>query len=107
MEDYKLERIQMIANKNLTYNKDINQHIESCKISIDIINQKDNTIDILRNMLTIKDKEIGELEEKYLINRKEEFIRILRKDIEIKELREVLEEQYKLINDLIEKINKN
>ena len=51
MEDYKLESIKLIADKNFTFNKDINQHIESCKISMQIINEKLDIIVRLRTML--------------------------------------------------------
>ena len=50
-----LEIIQRIADKTPTYNIDINQHIESCRISINIINQKEETIKILRDMLEKRD----------------------------------------------------
>lgn len=47
MEDYKLESIIMIADKIFTFNKGINQHIESGRISIEIINKKENMVDLV------------------------------------------------------------
>lgn len=94
-----LERIQKIATKTLTYNKDINQHIESCRISLKIIDQREDTIKILRDMLANKDAEIRVLEENNLTI-------LTKKNKEINEFKRVIEEQYKLINDLASKINK-
>ena len=103
MEDNRLRRIKNIASKSFTYNKDINQHIESCKISIKIINEQEEMINILRTMLGKRDEEIRKLEEHNLALRKEKFIIEERKNIEIKEFREVITEQYKLIKDLSKK----
>lgn len=94
-----LERIHKIAAKTLTYNKDINQHIESCKISLKIIDQREDTIKILRDMIADRNAQISMLEEKNLTL-------ITRKNKETEELRKVIEEQYKLINDLAKKLNK-
>ena len=89
MEDNKLERIKKIADKAFTYNKDINQHIESCRMSMKLLNKIDDKIDILKNMLEKRDEEIRKLEEHNLT--------------ESKEFREVITEQYKLIRDLSKK----
>ena len=69
MEGYKLESIKMIADKTFTFNKDINQHIVSCRISMEIINKKENTIGILRNMLENRHKTIRQLEENNRVKR--------------------------------------
>ena len=87
MEDRRIQQIKYIANKEPTYNKDINQHIESCRISMKIINKKENTISILRNMLEKRDETIRNLEENN------------------KELRDVITEQYKIIGELLNKNN--
>ena len=104
MEDYKLESIKLIADKNFTFNKDINQHIESCKISMQIINEKLDIIARLRTMLEERDEKIRRLEEEKLLIKREKFIKETNLEIQIKELKEVLTEQYKLINDLRQKI---
>ena len=99
MENHKLERIKNIADKTLTYNRDINQHIESCKISMKIIKEKDDEIDILRTMLIKRDEEIRKLEENNLKLR-------AKRNAESNEFREVIKEQYKIIRDL-SNTNKN
>ena len=50
MED-EIKLIQRKANKIPTYNKDINQHIETCRISLSIIDQKESTIIHVKTML--------------------------------------------------------
>ena len=62
-----IQRIRVVADKSPSYNKDINQHIESCKISMTIINQQKDIIKTLRSMLMLRDEQIRQLEERTLI----------------------------------------
>lgn len=88
-----MERLRLIAGKEMTYNIDINQHIESCRISIDIIEQKENTIKVLRQLLRQKDEEILELkEEKLMVDPN--------KELEIKQLNEIIKTQQNIIEEL-------
>ena len=99
MED-EIKLIQKIANKTPTYNKDINQHIETCRISLSIIEQKESTIRTLREMLEQRDKQIILIQEDNLELRKQNFIERTGRVTSEKEYREVLSEQYKIIEDL-------
>lgn len=106
MEDLRIRSIQYIADKEPTYNRLINQHIESCKISMQIINEKLDIIAILQTMLEERDEKIRRLEEEKFLLKREKFIKETNLEIEIKDLKEVLTEQYKLIDDLRQKIKK-
>ena len=99
MED-EIKLIQKIANKTPTYNKDINQHIETCRISLSIIEQKESKIQTLREMLEQRDEQIRLMQEENLELRKRNFIERTGREISEKEYREALREQYKIIEDL-------
>ena len=51
-----------------------------------------------------RDEKIRRLEEEKLLIKREKFIKETNLEIQIKELKEVLTEQYKLIDDLRQKI---
>ena len=101
MEDRRIQQIKYIANKEPTYNKDINQHIESCRISVQVINEQLDTISMMQKMLERRDERIRKLEEQNLLIKREKFIREADLEIQVKELKEVLKEQYKIIEELV------
>lgn len=102
-----MDRIELIAEKRLGYNRDIDQHIISCRISRELLYQKDLEIlqvreqmDNIRNTLQIKEEEIRQKEAEIRVLLEEKLRIENQKDREIKQYKDIIKECYFEIDKL-------